>query len=513
MMRTFIDDGAITFDGEFFSYKGLFTFARPVQEHLPLKMGAMRGPKSFQVAAEFSDGCHQALGYTPEAYQYMYDNMKIGADRAGKNVDDLDIGAWMVFAVGEDSEIAKQAASSMVGDLRLVDAEEQLQRNGVSADDMAPVLAALGAGDLPGAFEATRPEIAEKLSIAGTPAEVVPMLKEIVPHRRQPHDPGHHGRRPGEGVHRPGDRGVADVNTQLRLVHDKVMPAFAWTAAGPEAGADHSSRAGAHESSRRAEPYCTGIIGTGGWSARGRPDRRPDRSRGTAPPRCPRSRPAARSPPTASPTRSRTTSSAGRGVLDAASRRLGHPTPPARRNPKRRSGCRHRAESEPATSPYFAEQGDERRRGRSADARSRSRCHVSPGDRPSPVSPPSERGLGDDPDVVGAEEEDAVDPPHHDVVDQPGRGDVRARRRSWAGPRRRRGHGITAEEPVQRLVVGVRGVQARRRLARRRGEQDAGGAARGGDAGSGERERQRDRQDRASRARDRAGRDVDASCP
>ncbi len=66
VIRTLLDDGAITFDGEFFTYKGLFTFARPVQERVPVKMGAMRGPKSFQVAAEFSDGCHHALSYTRE---------------------------------------------------------------------------------------------------------------------------------------------------------------------------------------------------------------------------------------------------------------------------------------------------------------------------------------------------------------------------------------------------------------------------------------------------------------
>ena len=65
VIRTLLDDGAITFDGEFFTYKGLFTFARPVQERLPVKMGAMRGPKSFQVAAEFSDGCHHALELHP----------------------------------------------------------------------------------------------------------------------------------------------------------------------------------------------------------------------------------------------------------------------------------------------------------------------------------------------------------------------------------------------------------------------------------------------------------------
>ena len=36
VVRTLLDDGAITFDGEFFKYSGLFTFARPVQEHVPV---------------------------------------------------------------------------------------------------------------------------------------------------------------------------------------------------------------------------------------------------------------------------------------------------------------------------------------------------------------------------------------------------------------------------------------------------------------------------------------------
>ena len=48
VIRTLLDDGAINFDGEFFNYSGLFTFARPVQERLPVKLGAMRGPRSFQ---------------------------------------------------------------------------------------------------------------------------------------------------------------------------------------------------------------------------------------------------------------------------------------------------------------------------------------------------------------------------------------------------------------------------------------------------------------------------------
>jgi 5,10-methylenetetrahydromethanopterin reductase len=227
VLRTLLDEGAITFDGEFFTYQGLFTFARPVQQHVPVKMGAMRGPRSFQLAAEISDGCHQALGYTREAYDYMVENMTIGAQRAGKDVNDLDIGAWMVFATGEDSAVAKDAARSMVGLYASSMPDELLLRNGVDPADMKPILSALGAGDLAGSIDLTSSKIADTLSISGTPAECVTKLKEIE----------------ATGVNHMilaitdatlvktfmgrDIEGVADVDTQLRLVADKIMPEFA----------------------------------------------------------------------------------------------------------------------------------------------------------------------------------------------------------------------------------------------------------------------------------------------
>jgi 5,10-methylenetetrahydromethanopterin reductase len=227
VLRTLLDEGAITFDGEFFTYQGLFTFARPVQQHVPVKMGAMRGPRSFQLAAEISDGCHQALGYTREAYDYMVENMTIGAQRAGKDVNDLDIGAWMVFATGEDSAIAKDAARSMVGLYASSMPDELLLRNGIDPGDMKPILSALGAGDLAGSIDLTSSKIADTLSISGTPPECVAKLKEIE----------------ATGVNHMilaitdatlvktfmgrDIEGVADVDTQLRLIADKIMPAFA----------------------------------------------------------------------------------------------------------------------------------------------------------------------------------------------------------------------------------------------------------------------------------------------
>jgi len=226
VVRTFLDEGAITFDGEFFRYDGLFTFARPVQERVPVKMGAMRGPRSFEAAAEFSDGCHHALSYTREAYEYAAQHLRIGAERAGKDWTGLDFGAWVVVAVGRDSAAAKDAARSMVGIYASSMPAEQLQRNGVDPDELKPIIDAIGGGDLARGIELTTPEIAEKLSFAGTPEEVTAKIKEI-----EPAGVNHIVAaltdasivKTFTGREIPG---VATVEEQLQLLHDEVMPAF-----------------------------------------------------------------------------------------------------------------------------------------------------------------------------------------------------------------------------------------------------------------------------------------------
>jgi 5,10-methylenetetrahydromethanopterin reductase len=227
VVRTLLDDGAITFDGEFFQYDGLFTFARPVQEHLPVKMGAMRGPKSFEAAAEHSDGCHHALSYSREAYEYAAEHLRIGAQRAGKDWTTLDFGAWVVVAVGRDSAAAKDAARSMVGIYASSMPAEQLERHGIDAAQLKPIIDAIGGGDLARGIELTTPEIAEKLSFAGTPDEVTAKIKEI-----EPTGVNHLIAaitdasivKTFTGRELPG---VASVDEQLQLIHDEVMPAFA----------------------------------------------------------------------------------------------------------------------------------------------------------------------------------------------------------------------------------------------------------------------------------------------
>ena len=169
VMRTFLDTGAVTHDGEFFKHTGLWTLARPVQEKLPIKLGAMGGPRSFEVGGELFDGIHQAIGTSRETYEYMVEHVRKGAAKAGRNADDLDIGAWLVMSVMEDSAAAKETARIMAAFYLSAMPEQQLNRHGVSGEDLKPILDAFGAGDVAKALELTTPELGEKFAWPAPP--------------------------------------------------------------------------------------------------------------------------------------------------------------------------------------------------------------------------------------------------------------------------------------------------------------------------------------------------------
>jgi 5,10-methylenetetrahydromethanopterin reductase len=73
------------------------------------------------------------------------------------------------FSVAEDGAVAKDAARSMVGLYASSMPHEQLRRNGVDPEEVAPIIAAIGAGDTAKGIELTSPDLAERLSVAGTP--------------------------------------------------------------------------------------------------------------------------------------------------------------------------------------------------------------------------------------------------------------------------------------------------------------------------------------------------------
>ncbi len=226
VIRTLLDEGHLDYEGDFFNYAGLFTFARPVQERIPVLIGAMRGPKSYEAAGELSDGTHCFGNYSREACDYMVEHLRIGAERAGKDWGALDIGAWLVVVIGPDSAEARRAAQTIGAFYIPAMHLEQLARHGIGQAEVQPILDSFASGDIQEAIDQMTPELAEKLTIAGTASEVVERIKTDI----EPSGVNHLIFAVTDGflvrAFTGRDVDVPYVDDQLQMIHDDVMPAF-----------------------------------------------------------------------------------------------------------------------------------------------------------------------------------------------------------------------------------------------------------------------------------------------
>lgn len=169
VLTRFLSDGRIDFEGEFYSYSGLFTAARPQQSPFPIKLGGMRGPRSFELAGEIADGLHTAAAYSREALDFTVDAFRRGADRAGRDWTTLDLANNMLGAIAEDADAAREAAQVITAFYLSSMPPELLSRNGVDPEEVAPAIAAFDAGDVERALALTSSTVGELLSVAGTP--------------------------------------------------------------------------------------------------------------------------------------------------------------------------------------------------------------------------------------------------------------------------------------------------------------------------------------------------------
>jgi 5,10-methylenetetrahydromethanopterin reductase len=179
VIRTLLDEGSIDFQGDFFRYAGVSTAARPVQERVPLKLGAMGGPKSMQLAGEIADGLHTACAYSPDALRYAVTHLRIGADRAGRDARRLDLGDSLLGAIAPDGDLARRASRVLASFYIPSMPPGLLARHGIEPNEVAPINEAFAAGDIEGALDLTPPELADRIMVAGTPDDWITWLTAV----------------------------------------------------------------------------------------------------------------------------------------------------------------------------------------------------------------------------------------------------------------------------------------------------------------------------------------------
>ena len=225
VMRTMLDEGEINFEGDFYSYSGVTTASRPVQQHLPLKIGAMGGPKSMVLAGRIADGLHTACAYSPEALGYAAENFRAGAERVGRDPRDLDLGDSLLGAIAPDGEVARRAGRILAAFYIPSMPPALLERHGIDPERVAPVNEAFAAGEVQRALEATPDEVADLIMVAGTPEDWVSWLQETYAPAGLNHalvsftDP--FTLRAWAGIE---VEGLPDLGEQVRIMGEQVLP-------------------------------------------------------------------------------------------------------------------------------------------------------------------------------------------------------------------------------------------------------------------------------------------------
>jgi 5,10-methylenetetrahydromethanopterin reductase len=228
VLTTLLAEGQIDFDGEHYAYSGLFTAARPVQAPLPVKLGGMRGPRSFELAGEIADGLHTALAYSREALEFTAEAFRRGAVKADRDWTTLDLADNMLGAIAADAEPARRAARIVAAFYLSSMPSELLQRNGVDPADVESAVNAFKAGDVERALELTPPAVGEALSVAGTAQDWIDKIERDFLPAGFRHllvtfaDPFLVESWAGITI-----EGLPSLEDQIHLFHAEVMPAFA----------------------------------------------------------------------------------------------------------------------------------------------------------------------------------------------------------------------------------------------------------------------------------------------
>jgi 5,10-methylenetetrahydromethanopterin reductase len=181
------------------------------------------GPRMQELAGEVGDGLLTPSITTPAFVRYARENMARGAERAGRDPEELDLGCTVVASIDEERDRGRQGAREIAG-MYLANkvqniqasADTLLEKAELTMDEIRPIAEAMERGGRLEAARAVTDEILDKSKpIAGTPEDCIAAIEEY-------RDAGcTHimlelwGENRGEQIRRFGDQVLPDVRSAL----------------------------------------------------------------------------------------------------------------------------------------------------------------------------------------------------------------------------------------------------------------------------------------------------------
>jgi 5,10-methylenetetrahydromethanopterin reductase len=152
---------------------------------VPVYLGGT-GPRMLEAAGEVSDGLLTASITTPAFVRYARKRMHEGAERAGRDPEELDLGAVLVASIDDDPERGRAGAREIAG-MYLANkvqnigrsADVLLEKAGLDPEEIRPISEALVRGGRAACASAVTDEVFARVKpVAGTPGECADAIDE-----------------------------------------------------------------------------------------------------------------------------------------------------------------------------------------------------------------------------------------------------------------------------------------------------------------------------------------------
>ena len=167
--RALLAGEEVNFAGKHFNLSRATLGATAPKDKVPIYIAAL-GPQMLEMAGELADGVLMnwtAASFIPEAIGHI----KRGADKAGRDISEIDIAGYVRVAVAEDSAASRASLQHQVARYASNAFYSNFFVQTGFGEEMKAAAAALAAGDSDAAAEAITPEMQDQVAIVGTPDE------------------------------------------------------------------------------------------------------------------------------------------------------------------------------------------------------------------------------------------------------------------------------------------------------------------------------------------------------
>ncbi len=149
-----------------------------VASSVPIFIGA-QGPKMLALAAEIGDGVLINASH-PKDVENAVKFIHEGVGKAGKKLDDLNVGAYTSFSIAASYDKALKAAVPVVAYIVAGSPEMILERHGISVELASKIRDAIVHGQWKDAFSLVDNNMVEAFSICGTAETCVEKIDKLV---------------------------------------------------------------------------------------------------------------------------------------------------------------------------------------------------------------------------------------------------------------------------------------------------------------------------------------------